>query len=179
VDAAKGEVTEVILPPLDVPLTDKDREVVQKARPTVSAAPLSQKGPRRLAADPNGDHVWVAEYWSDRLAKINIKTKQIKEYRFPHLYTHPYAAAVDKNHMVWICFLNTDRIAKFNPFTETFTEFPLPTLGSEARHIFADNSTDPPTIWVAYNRVNKLARVEFRKMSGARTETKRAGMTQR
>ena len=60
VDSEKGKVSEVVLPLLDVQLTAKDREIGQKVGAGVDAAPLYQKGPRRLAADPSGDNVWVA-----------------------------------------------------------------------------------------------------------------------
>lgn len=116
-----------------------------------------------MAGDPNGDYVWVAEYTADLLARIDIHTREVKEYPLPHRYSQPYSVAVDKNHMVWIALMNTDRIAKFNPFTEQFTEYTLPTRGTEARHISVDNTTDPPSVWIPYYRTNKLARVQFQR----------------
>ncbi len=62
--------------------------------------------------------------------------------------------------------LNSDRIARFDPATETFTEFQLPTRGTEIRHIQVDNSTNPPTVWLPYDRTNKIARIQFRKSTG-------------
>ncbi len=162
VNGRTGEVSEVILPPLDEAVSAKDREIGQRTGAHSSAAPLYMKGPRRLGADRNGDAVWVGEYWVGRLAKINIHTRKITEYKVPYRYSHPYSIVVDQNHMVWFCMANADRIAKFNPFTEQFTEYPLPTLGSNARRIDVDTSTDPPAIWVSYTGSNKLARVQFR-----------------
>ena len=69
---------------------------------------------------------------------------------------------VDNNHMVWVSLMNSDRILKFNPSTEQFTEYPLPTLGTEIRDIYVDDRTDPPTVWIPYDRTNKIARVQFR-----------------
>ena len=83
----------------------------------------------------------------------------------PHPWSEPYATAVDKNHMVWINMLGRDAVARFDPKTETFTEFQLPTRGTETRWVAIDDSTDPPTVWVPYNRVNRIARIQFRKSS--------------
>ena len=80
----------------------------------------------------------------------------------PHLYSQPYAITVDDKHMVWFTMLSADRIGKFNPFTEKFTEYSLPTLGTEIRHIQVDNTTNPPTVWLPYDRTNKIARIQFR-----------------
>jgi streptogramin lyase len=92
----------------------------------------------------------------------------VTEYHLPHEYSQPYSVTVDKNHMVWITMLSSDRIAKFNPFTEKFTEYELPTLGTEIRHIQVDSTTDPPTVWLAYGRTDKIGRVQFRTGSEAR-----------
>ena len=64
--------------------------------------------------------------------------------------------------MVWLTQMNSERVAKFDPNTEKFTEYPLATLGTEARYIDVDNSTDMPTLWLPYSRVNKLGRVDIR-----------------
>ena len=110
--------------------------------------------------------MWVCEFFADRLAKIDARTKKVTEYPLPHRYSQPYAATVDKNHMVWITMLNSDRIARFDPITEKFTEYTLPTRGTEIRHIQVDSSTNPPTVWLPYDRTNKIARVQFRASSG-------------
>ena len=170
VDSATGKVSEVVFDPVDdaeVGGTDRDREIAARIPPNAVSAPPYQKGPRRMGAEGRGDSVWVALYYADRLARVNIHTKKITEYRVPHRYTQPYDAVVDKNNMVWIALMNTDRFAKFNPLTERFTEYPLPTRGTEARFIEVDNRTNPPTIWLPYYRSNKIARVEFRVATGS------------
>lgn len=166
VNGRTGEVSEVVLPPLDEEISAKDREIGARSGSDTMAAPLFQKGPRRLAGDRKGDSVWVAEFWTGRLARINIHNKKVTEYRLPHSYSHPYAVAVDKNHMVWIALLNSDRVAKFDPYTERFTEYPLPSLGTETRFITVDDQTEVPTVWIPYNRINKIARIQFRTVPG-------------
>lgn len=170
---SSGKIGTVDVGSLEMPeITDTDRERAQKLRANQNIAPPQQKAPRRLAADPNGDFVWVSEYTGDRLLRIDINTKQIKEYPLPHPFSQPYAVAVDKNHMVWINTINLDRIVKFDPQTERFTEYQLPTRGTEIRHIQVDNRTDPPTIWAPYNRVNKIVRLQFR-TAGATQSSRR------
>jgi len=167
VDSRTGKVSDVTLSPEETDImTDKDRQISARKIGTNSATPLDHKGPRRLAADQRGDSVWVAEYWGGRLAKIDINTKKVTEYSVPHPLSHPYAVAVDKNHMVWVSMTNSDTIVKFNPYTERFTEYHLPTLGTEIRWVAIDDRTDVPTVWLPYNRASKLARVQFRSASG-------------
>lgn len=161
VDASTGELSEVTVPNLEDLANSHDRELASTMQQGANAATPLVKAPRRMAADMNSDYLWVAEYDSDGLARVDIKTNKVKEYQLPHAYSRPYATAVDKNHMVWIALMNTDRVAKFDPSTEKFTEYLLPSRGSEARFITVDNNTTPPTVWVPYFRGSKLARLQF------------------
>jgi len=163
VDQRTGEVSEVTLPPLDEEIGAKDREIGEASGGWTMNTPLYQKGPRRMGADLHGDTVWVGEFWAGRLAKIDIHTKKITEYKIPEArYADPYKIRVDKNHMVWFTFANADRFAKFNPVTEKFTMYSLPTRASDSRHFTLDNSTDTPTLWISYTAAAKIARVQFR-----------------
>ena len=164
-EARTGKMGEVSMLPLDEPLSQKDREIGARAgRGWTTAAPLYQKGPRRMDADRNGNTVWVAQYWASRLAKIDIHTKKVTDYKLPdgYRYAYLYDTDVDKNHMVWFSMANADRFGKFNPVTEQFTIFELPTRGTNVRHIWVDNSTTPPSLVIPYIGANKIARVQFR-----------------
>ncbi|MGD0963195.1 MAG: carboxypeptidase regulatory-like domain-containing protein [Candidatus Acidiferrales bacterium] len=161
-----GEIEAVALPPLNPNYgNDRDRELTRTILMGANNTTPIQRGPRRLSADPHSDYVWVGEYMSDQLARIDIKTRQVKEYPLPQ-FSRPYATAVDKNHMVWVSLMNTDRVAKFDPTTEQFTEYLLPTRGSEARFISVDNNTNPPSVWIPCYRNNKLARIQLRPATG-------------
>ena len=165
VDVVAGKIDNVLLDPVvsaDYSVTEKDREISADLGLTPNTATPLEKGPRRSVADRETDTVWVCEFFADRLAKIDARTKKITEYPLPHRYSQPYAATVDNNHRVWITMLNSDRIARFDPATEKFTEFTLPTRGTEIRHIQVDSSMNPPTIWLPYDRTNKIARIQFR-----------------
>lgn len=161
IEAKTGKVGHVTFEPMVFPgLTEKDRTV----EVGMNMGPPNGKGPRRLGAGGRygGNYVWVALNKSDALAKIDIRTKQVvKEYPLPQ-GSAPYFATVDKNGNVWVPPQNADRIFKFDPRTEQVTEFQLPTRGTDLRHLTVDNTTNPPTIWVTYNRSNKIARLQER-----------------
>jgi streptogramin lyase len=174
IDSRTGQVTTVNLEPLSMPeVTDVDRQRRRTVRASQNSAPPGHKAPRRLAADPNADVVWVALYTSDRLARVDTKTNQVKEYPMPTPYSSPYATAVDKNGVVWINTMNHDVLTKFDPKTERFTEYTLPTRGTEIRQVQVDNSTNPPTVWAPYNRTNKVVRIQFRTTANQQTRATR------
>jgi len=166
VDSHSGKVEQVALNYLASPeyeVTAKDRELSASLALTPNTATPLEKGPRRSSADRERDVIWVCEFFADRLAKIDARTRRVTEYPLPHRFSQPYSATVNtKDHTVWITMLNSDRIAKFDPATEKFTEYELPTRGTEIRHIQVDTSTNPPTVWLPYDRTNKIARVQFR-----------------
>jgi virginiamycin B lyase len=167
VDAETGEIN--VLPlgfRSDIKTNEKDRQLSSSVTLTANTGTPLEKGPRRIAADKNGDFLWVCEFFADQLARIDINTHKITEYQLPHRYSQPYAVTVDDHHMVWISMLSSDRIAEFNPQTESFTEYEIPTLGTEIRHIQVDERTNPPTVWVPEDRTNKIARIQFRTGSG-------------
>ena len=166
VDSHTGKIDELALNSLvsqDYEVTAKDRELSASLGLTPNTATPLEKGPRRSAADRVKDVIWVCEFFADRLAKIDARTRKVTEYPLPHRFSQPYSATVNtKDHTVWITMLNSDRIAKFDPSTEKFTEYVLPTRGTEIRHIQVDSSTNPPTVWLPYDRTNKIARIQFR-----------------
>ena len=165
VDGRTGKVSELSLSAPDqddVEHTARDKELASKFEPIDQYGPPWQKGPRRQTSDlKNGTH-WIVLSKSSGLAKIDIRTRKVTEYPLPYRYSFPYHVAVDKNHMVWVATINTDSVFKFNPFTEQFAEYRLPTLGTDVRLVSVDNSTDPPTVWLAYWQTSKLARIQFR-----------------
>ncbi len=128
--------------------------------------PLYGKGPRRLRGDrnPDGKYVWVAEYFGGRLARIDIRTKQLTEYKLPGAYRfgYPYEPVIDKHGIVWLGMANADVLTRFDPATEKFTFYQLPTRGHNARHIDVDNKPTIPEVWVPYDAAAKVARVQFR-----------------
>ncbi|MBI3050219.1 MAG: carboxypeptidase regulatory-like domain-containing protein [Acidobacteria bacterium] len=156
-----GKTGHVKFEPMVFPgLTEKDRTVAVG----MNNGPPNGKGPRRLGSGGRngGSYVWVALNKSDAVAKIDIRSRRVvKEYPLPE-GSAPYFATVDRNGMVWVPAQNADRIFKLNPATEQMTEYQLPTRGTDLRHLTVDDSTNPPTVWITYNRSNKIARLQER-----------------
>ena len=160
-----GETTEVVFEPFQHDkdaVSAADRAVYELTGGDWNSAPPWQQAPRRLGGDKAGN-VWVALWWGDRLAKIDIRTHQVAYYPYPNPgFAGVYDTVADKNGMVWMNLMHADRIARFNPETEQWTEFQLPSLGTETRHISVDNRKDPVEVWTPYWRTSKLARLQFR-----------------
>jgi len=163
VNGQTGEVSEVGFEPQleDALPRDRDNYTNPKIRASQNAATPMHKCPRRIGGDTHGEYVYVALYCSDKIASIHMRTHEVKEYTLPVKYAGPYAIVVDGKGMVWVNMMNTDMVAKFNPQTEQFTMYHLPIRGSDVRYVGVDNRTDPPTIYAASNRVNKIIRLQF------------------
>jgi virginiamycin B lyase len=169
VDAETGKVSEVSFPPIGpesgMEVTDKDRQTYVTEKNNQNSENPLMNCPRRDGADHNGDVVWVALFCANKIAKIDIRTHAVTEYALPHNYSSPYGLVVDNDHNVWINVMNADMLVKFNPTTEKFTEYQLPSRGTDVRHFTFDYNTNPMEVYVAYNRSNKIARIQFRKPS--------------
>lgn len=169
VDGETGKTSEIVFKPLGpesgMEVTEKDKENYAHLRVDQNSATPLHKCPRRIGADPNADVVWVALFCADKIAKMDMHTHQVTEYDMPQKYSRPYGLVVDNQHNVWINMLNTDMIAKFNPTNQKFTEYQMPSRGTDMRHLVLDYSTNPPQIFIPYNRSNKIARLQFRKAS--------------
>ncbi len=160
-----GEIMEVEFEPVpgrDEIVTSQDREIYELAGSDWNTATPWQQAPRRLGGDRKGN-IWVALWWGNRLAKIDIKTHKITYYPYPQAgYPGVYDTVVDKNGMVWINLMNADRIARFDPESEQWIDYQLPTLGAETRHISVDNHKDQVEVWTPYWRTSRVARLQFR-----------------
>lgn len=144
--------------------TPQDKELYAIAHADWNTSPVWQQGPRRLGADRKGTAIYVANWWGDNLAKVDIKTNKVEYYQYPNTpgFFGVYDSTVDKNGKVWVNLMNADRVAKFDPKTETWTDFMLPSLGNETRFIAVDNNKPTVEVWTPYWRTNRIARLQFR-----------------
>ncbi len=78
--------------------------------------------------------------------------------------SHPYATAVDRNHMVWTNLSSDDAVAKLDPSTGEYTLYRLPSVGTELRHVAVDDAdaSGEPAVWVVYREASRAARIQFR-----------------
>jgi virginiamycin B lyase len=168
VDRETGQTSEIVFAPLGpdtgMEIRDKDKENYTKLRSNQNSATPIHNCPRRIGADPTESVVWVALFCADKIARMDIHTHQVTQFALPHKYSRPYGVVVENDHTVWINMLNTDMIAKFDPTTQKFTEYQMPSRGTDMRHLVVDYNANPPEIYIPYNRSNKIARIQFRKV---------------
>jgi streptogramin lyase len=164
-DIATGKSLEIRMPPRAEKkeiVTGEERKLYALSGSDWNSAVPWAEGPRRLSGDHKGNAVWVADWWGDNLAKIDIHTLKVTPYSIPKKGAGVYAVVVDKNHVVWVNMMNNDSVAKFDPATGKWTEYMLPTHGAETRHIALSDRQYPPVVVVPYWRSNKVARLQFR-----------------
>jgi streptogramin lyase len=126
--------------------------------------------PRRLAADKNGDTVWIPDWAQTNLAEINIHTHKVTYHEMP-LKMHPYKTIVDKNHNVYTDTQVGDGMYKFNPANQEWTYFQLPTHGCSSRHMSFDDVKGEA--WVPCDQADTVDRIQFR--TAAQIEALRTG----
>jgi streptogramin lyase len=166
-DIKTGTSTEIQLPPRKETAglaTPQDLEFYAKYEGARAAGAnlglLGSQAPRRLGGDPAGPTMWVANWWGQNLAEIDIRTRNVKYHPSPIPNAGVYDVDVDANHVAWVSLRNTDRVGKFDPATGKWTVYMLPTLGVEARYIKVDKKTG--NVWVPYWRTSKVGRLHFR-----------------
>jgi streptogramin lyase len=115
--------------------------------------------PRRLAADKNGDTVWIPDWAQSNVVEINIHTYKVTYHELP-LTMHPYKTIVDKNHNVYTDTQVGDGMYKFNPSTQKWTYFQLPTHGCSSRHMSFDDNLNEA--WVPCDQADTVDRIQFR-----------------
>src|SRR5262249_12613123 len=94
--------------------------------------------PRRMNNDANGD-LWVANWMSGKLRKLNHKPGRMRLYAPPTQPAGHYSVTADKkSHYIWSSEHQIDMISRFDPRTETWIEFALPEAETDARRIEID-----------------------------------------
>ena len=165
-DIRTGKSVEFKLQPragLEALARARDKEIMNLARSQWNSSRIWDQGPRRLGAERKGNNVYVANWWGDNLAKIDIKTNKVTYYQYPLPgFAGVYDATVDKNGKVWVNLMNGDRVASFDPKTESWSEYLLPSRGTETRFIAVDNHKPTIEVWTPYWRTNRMARIQFR-----------------
>jgi virginiamycin B lyase len=155
-DVETGAVTEITLPPSTHgflqagDLSNEDRKA------------LSRQRPRRLAADVNGDDVWVPNFSGNNLMRINIKTMKTTFYPAPRVGMNPYMAAVDGSHNVWVSFLGGDQVGKFDPTTETWMLYSWPSRGTALRNLGLVDHDGVVQVIGAYFNAARVGRMVMR-----------------
>jgi streptogramin lyase len=162
-DFETKKVSEIRLPPrsgIDVISTEEDRKFYPQAESSFTTAVLPAEGPRRMTAQ--GEYVWWSDWFGQNIARINIRTREVKYFNAPLPDLSPYAMAADKNGMLWVAFPNDDRVAKLDPQTQHWTVYNLPSHGTNTRFITVDDRKASVEVWEASFMTSKVVRLQFR-----------------
>lgn len=145
-------------------LTADERKMYDKFQPPDFNSPFPwAQGPRRMGADKNGDYVWIGDSFGGNLARVNIKTHEVKLVPLPRPeLQQPYEVAIDKDHNVWTNMWSTDLIGKYDQGTGKWTLFDLPNRGSETRYISLLERDGKMEVVLPYSRTRKVAVMTFR-----------------
>jgi streptogramin lyase len=166
-DIATGKTGELKLPPEQAVmenLSPEQRKFYETfVAPDFNTPFAWAQGPRRLGADKIGDHVWVGNSWGGNLARIDIRTKEVRLVPLPNPEAHqPYQIQVDSKHNVWTNLWSTDKVARYDPAAGQWTLFDLPNRGSEARYIAIAERDGKLEVILPYYRTRKVAVMTFR-----------------
>lgn len=162
-DFETKKVSEIRLPSrpgIDAISTEEDRKFYPQVESSFTTAILPAQGPRRMTAQ--GDYVWWSDWFGQNIARINIRTHEVKYFSAPLPNLSPYAMAADKNGMLWVAFPNDDRVAKLDPQTQQWTVYNLPSHGTNTRFIAVDNRKASVEVWEASFMTSKVIRLQFR-----------------
>ena len=140
--------------------TEGDRKFYPQAESSFTTAILPAQGPRRMTSQ--GEYVWWSDWFGQNIARVNIRTREVKYFNAPLPNVSPYAMAPDKNGMLWVAFPNDDRVAKLDPAAGTWTVYNLPAHGTNTRFITVDNRKDSVEVWEASFMTSKIVRLQFR-----------------
>jgi virginiamycin B lyase len=94
---------------------------------------------RGLAIDGQ-DTVWFADYYGNKLGKLDPDTGQVKFYQPPTQNASPYGVTIDsRRNYIWFTDTVGNNITRFDPKTEQFVEYALPTRNTSVRFTGIDN----------------------------------------
>jgi streptogramin lyase len=110
--------------------------------------------------DVNGD-IWVANWLSGKLMKIDHKTRAMTLYAPPTQTSGHYSVTADKrNNYIWSSEHQVDMIARFDPRTETWLEYPLSDAEFDVRRIEID-PTNPNRIFLSGHSSGRVGFIEL------------------
>ena len=124
----------------------------------VYKTPTPGSKPRRGRVDEQ-NRLWFAEYGGNAIGMFDPKTEQVKEWKLPTPWSDPYDVVADKNGKVWAGSMYTDEVNRLDPSSGKTTDYLLP-RSTNIRRVFADNTTNPPSLWVGSNHGASIVHVE-------------------
>jgi virginiamycin B lyase len=117
--------------------------------------------PRRIAVDAD-DIVWYTDYQRGSLGRLDLKTKQVKEFASPGgPKSQPYGISVTGDGAIWYSEsgVQPNTLVRFDPATSDFQNWDIPSGGGVVRHLVTAPNGD---LLLACSGVDKGARVRIR-----------------
>jgi virginiamycin B lyase len=118
--------------------------------------------PRRIEVDQK-DIVWYTDYARGFLGRLDIRTKEVKEFASPGgPKSQPYGIATTSDGALWYSEsgVQPNTLVRFDPATSSFQKWPIPSGGGVVRHMVRAPNGD---LLLACSGVDKVARVRIRK----------------
>src|SRR5690606_9237812 len=116
--------------------------------------------PRRIAADAN-DIVWYADYQRGYLGRLDLKTKQVKEFASPGgPKSQRYGTSTTEDGAIWYSEsgVQPNTLVRFDPADSSFQKWEIPSGGGVVRHMVTAPNGD---LLLACSGVDKVARVRI------------------
>jgi virginiamycin B lyase len=118
--------------------------------------------PRRIAVDQQ-DIVWYTDYQRGYLGRLDIRTKEVKEFASPGgPRSQPYGISMTSDGAVWYSEsgVQPNTLVRFDPASGGFEKWDIPSGGGVVRHMVTAPNGD---LLLACSGVDKVARVRIRK----------------
>lgn len=120
--------------------------------------PTKDSMPRRGRMD-NQDRFWFGEYFGDKIAMFDAKTKTFKEWATPK-WTAPYTSSVpNKKGHVFAPSNSSDRVFRLDPKTGEILAYLMPTMNFDTKEVSIDPISGTAAIF-ANTRNAQIVRVE-------------------
>ncbi len=114
--------------------------------------------PRRGMMDAE-DRLWFAQYRGDKIAVLDTKTGQFRDWAVGPRWSSPYDVMIDKNEEAWTGSMITDQVTRLDTKNGQFVDYLLP-RPTNIRRVHVDNSTTPVTFWVGSNHGASIVKLE-------------------
>ena len=130
----------------------------QTGKTSFVPTPTAKSFPRRGAMDAQ-DRFWFGEYFGDKIAMFDAKTKTFKEWATPK-WTAPYTASVPnrKGH-VFAPSNSADRVFRLDPKTGEILAYLMPTMNFDTKEMSIDPVSGTAVLF-ANTRNAQIMRVE-------------------
>jgi len=121
--------------------------------------PTPNSQPRRGRMDSQ-DRFWFAEYTGDKIAMLDTKTEQFKEWSPSMKWAGPYTSSLPNNKgRVFAPSSMSDRLLRLDPATDEIVEYLLPTQDFDAKQLQID-PIGGRAVWLANVRNARLVKIE-------------------